>query len=271
MNFGLISKSLREVWLLTLLCGAGVALFETLVVYVFWNYQEQLTEEVLQIEFLRNMFTSLLGNEITENFSPAALRSIAWAHPLVLAIIWTHEITLCTRIPAGEIERGTIDTLVSLPVTRGTIFRSESIVWLLTGGIVIGMMIGGNILGHLLIPAEDRPEMIRSVYVALNLYGLYIAVGGLALLTSTLSDRRGRAVGTAIGIVLVQFIWSFLSQYWSVAQDYSFLSVLDLFKPGPILTTGTFPVGDMALLLLLGGGLWIGAGVVFQRRDICTV
>ena len=271
MNFGLIHKSLRETWFITLICGLGLALFEALVVWVFWNYEDQLTREVMEIEFIGNLFSSLLGSDLAANFTGASLRSIAWVHPLVLAILWTHEIAVCTRIPAGEIERGTIDILFGLPVSRWSMFLSETAVWLATGLALVAMLYLGNYLGHRLLPLDARPDLSRALSVAVNLYAFYFAVGALALLLSALSDRRGRAIGATIGILLVQFVWSFLEPYWPVAQDYAYLSILNFYKPAPIFTEGGFPLQNTLILLAIGSVLWAVAGWVFCRRNICTL
>jgi len=271
MNLGVIQKALREGWAITALCGVGIMAFEALVAWVFYNYQEQLSSEILEIEFVRDFVESLIGSELGDVLDPSALRSLAWVHPLVLAILWTHAITFCSRVPAGEIDRATADILFSLPVSRWQVYRSESLVWLLLGAIVIFMALCGNYLGHLTVPIEERPELERSIVVAINFYCLYFTVGAMALLLSACSDRRGRAVGISVTILLVQFVWNFLGQYWQTAADLSWLTILNYYGPMAILVEGTVPARDMGALLAVGIVLWTAGGLMLARRDICTV
>ena len=69
------------------------------------------------------------------------------------------EIVLCTRMPAGEIDRGTIDVLLSLPVSRRAVYWSESIVWLITGVLILVMGLIGHRITAPVMPEEMRPEL----------------------------------------------------------------------------------------------------------------
>lgn len=270
MNRGVLNKSLREVWFLTALCGVAIAALEALLAYIFWTYEDQLTEEIMEIEFVRNIVGSLISTEIEGMIGPEALRALPWAHPIILALIWAHEITLCTRVPAGEIDRGTIDLLLGLPVSRFRVFVTETLVWMTAGLVVVSLGLFGSFLGNLTIPQEDWPDFGHLSVVLLNLYALYLTIGAATFLFSALSDRRGRAVGAAFALVLVMFIWNFLGQYWSVASDYAWLSVMHFYKPLPMLMEGEFPTRDVTVLLACAVVLWTAAAVILNRRDIST-
>jgi hypothetical protein len=88
---------------------------------------------------------------------------------------------------------------------------------------------------------------------------------------SALSDRRGRAITLVFAVVLASFLLNYLAQFWSVAEKVSFLSILTYYRPLVILRDGSCPVKDMAILLTIASLLWSAAGVVFARRDLCTV
>ena len=118
---------------------------------------------------------------------------------------------------------------------------------------------------------ENRADPGRIVIVAANFYCLYLAVGGLSFLISSLSDRRGRAVAAAFGIVLASFLLNFLAQFWTPAGKVGFLSILSYYKPVVVLRDASWPIADMFVLTLLGGVLWLAGGLLFTRRDICTV
>lgn len=271
MNRGLISKSVREVWSITVLCGLGVMVFEVLIACILRSFEPQLTDYWLEVEFIQVFVKALLGSEIGDSVGPGVWRSIAWVHPVILALLWAHEITLCTRVPAGEVDRGTIDVLFGLPVSRWRVYLCETLVWLVAGLAVIGMGLAGSVLGDLTTPSEARPAPGRVIIAAANLYCLYLAVGGLALLISSLSDRRGRAVAVAFGVVLASFLLSFLAQLWEPAKSLSFLSMLNYHQPLLILREAAWPVKDMVTLTACAAVLWLAGAVFFVRRDICTV
>lgn len=271
MNRGIIIKSIYETGLLTLLCGTGVLIFEIFLVYVITTYQELLTGELMQIEYIRNMMESLVGTELPPGVGPSAFGTIVWVHPLILIITWTHAIALLTRLPAGEVDRGTIDLLLSLPLSRRSLYVSETFVWVVSGAFLMAMLLLGNVLGHQLAPSEDPPGLIRSAGVALNFYALYLAVGALALFISTMSDRRGRAIGGTFAVVASGFLWNFIGPYWEPADRFSFLSPLSYYRPVSILQDGIFPTTDLAILLAVALFFWTAGAATFIRRDICTV
>ena len=115
---GLFTKSLHEVWLTTLLFGLSLLAVEALLTYVLPQIQEGLGGVFDEIPFLRSMLAALLGTELGDDITARTMQAFLWVHPVVLALVWAHEIPLCTRTPAGEIDRGTIDVLLSLPVSR---------------------------------------------------------------------------------------------------------------------------------------------------------
>ena len=178
MNRGLISKSVREVWCITVLCGLGVMVFEVLIAFILRSFESQIADNWLEVEFVQVFVKALLGSEIGDSVGPGVWRSIAWVHPVILALLWAHEITLCTRVPAGEVDRGTIDVLFSLPVSRWRVYLCETLVWLVAGLAVIGMGLAGSVLGDLTTPSEARPAPGQVIIAAANLYCLYLAVGG---------------------------------------------------------------------------------------------
>ena len=271
MNRGIWLKACYESWLAIALFSLGTLVFETILWAVLPLFHEQLSGQLMQVPFLRSLVQAMVGVDLGEEIGPMVVGTLAWTHPVILSLVWAHEIVFCTRLPVGEIDRGTVDTLLGLPVSRWTAFRTESVMWLLSGAIVIGAGGIGSWIGTGLAPAEYTPELPRVLGVIANLYCLYIAIGGIGYLVSAGSHRRGRAVGGVFAIVIVSFFWHVLAQFWSVAKTLSFLGFMDYYRPYDVLRTGEWPLGNMAVLLLIGGVTWFAAGWKFARRDVCTV
>jgi len=230
-----------------------------------------MTQEWLQMDFARGIMQAMLGTEIAERIGPQMFQSMAWVHPVPLALVWAHASVSCTRVPAGEGDRGTADVLLGLPVSRWEVFFSETSVWLACGAAIVAVGLAGNLLGGLGIPSVQRPELPRLLIVLVNLFCLYGAVGGLAWLVSSFSDRRGRAMAIVLLILLAGFLLNYLAQFWRPLEKFVFLSPLHYHRPVTVLANGVWPWKDMGVLLGVGGAMWLGAGVVFARRDLCTV
>ena len=271
MSRGLISKTLREVWVALLLFAAGIMAFEALFAYVWPQFYEDFAGTILQVRFIQNIFKGLLGTDVGPNVGLTTFAGMAWVHPIVLSLLWGQEMIFCTRVPAGEVDRGTVDLLLGLPASRWRVFLCESAVWLFTGLVLVLSGVLGSQLGGLAAAEGMRQPIGRVLVVAANLYCLYLAVGGICWLVSSLSDHRGRAISVVFALVLVSFLLNFLGQFWEPARSVQFLGVLNYYRPVVILGEGGWPIANMLILVIVGGVCWLIGGAVFARRDICTV
>lgn len=271
MNRGLIIRAFRELWPTTLVLGLVLMGVEAALAFVLTKFGAQMSQDWLQLDFARGIMQAMLGTEIADRIGPQMYQSMAWVHPVVLALVWAHALGCCTRVPAGEVDRGTADVLLGLPVSRWDVFLSETLVWLICGAVVFAAALAGNLLGGLPLPPAARPQLARLLLVLLNLFCLYGAVGGLAWLVSSLSNRRGRAMTTVFLILLALFLLNYLAPFWPPLERFEFLGPLHYFRPVNVLTSGAAPWRDLSVLAGAGVALWLAGGVIFARRDLCTV
>jgi hypothetical protein len=47
--------------------------------------------------------------------------------------------------------------------------------------------------------------------------------------------------------------------------------MMEYYRPAIIIQSDEFPVGDVAVLLVIASVTWVAGLVVFSRRSICTV
>jgi ABC-2 type transport system permease protein len=251
--------------------GGALLAFNALLTYVIPRFQEGLLEIIWRMPIIKPFIGAMLGSEVGDQINAGTLQAFLWVHPVVLALVWAHAILFCTRLPAGEIDRGTIDVLLGLPVSRRKVYYCEALAWLVAGLVIIVLGFAGHRLASPAMPVQTRPELSRALMAMVNLYCVYLAVGGIALLMSSLSDRRGRAMGVAFAIVVSSFLLNFLAQFWAPAQDVAFLGILQYYRPARILQSGLFPTADVAVLLTVAAVAVVAGGEVIARRSICTV
>lgn len=271
MNRGVLTKTVREVWVAALIFAGAMAVAEAFLSSVLPTFVDETAGQILKVPFVKNMLTALLGADIGDAVGPALVQPLVWAHPLVLGLLAALEITHCTRLPAAEIDRGTIDVLLALPVSRWNLYLVETAVFVGAGALVMCMGIAGHRFGSLFVP----PEFVLSTPILLmivgNLFSLYLAVGGVAFAVSSLSNLRGRAIAVILAIVLASFLLNFLAQMWTPAKTISWAGVLTYYQPAMILREQAWPIRDVLILLIVGASTWAFGAVVFIRRDICTV
>lgn len=270
MNRGLLVRALRESWPATLVLGVVLALVEAALAFVLPRFGSQLPQQWLEMGMVRGLLQAMLGTRIAEQLGPEMFHSIAWVDPLPLALMWAHAMISCTRVPAGEVDRGTVDVVLGLPVSRWELFASETVVWVGCGALLLLAALAGNLLGSLGLPPHARPHLGRLLIVLLNVFCLYCTIGGLSWLASSVSERRGRALTTVFLIILALFLLNYLAEFWQPLERIVFLSPLHYHRPVAILVTGTWPWHDLLVLFGAGAVMWVLAGVIFSRRDLAT-
>ena len=270
MNKGLLSKSIRELWPTTLLVGLLVGIFEALIAGVLPRYEHEIGLQILRMPFVKRIIEGMLGTSVAEQVGPELIWSIPWAHPLMLSLLLAHAVICATRVPAGEVDRGTIDIALGLPISRWQWIRSDSLVWLVSAMIVVAMLVVGNLTGSAIVGSDHALGPYKSSILYMNLLGLYLAVGSGAWLISALSNRRGKAMTITFVLIVTSFLISYLEQFWEPARYASWISALSYNRPLFVLRDGAWPVGDLCVLYGSAAVLWGAAAAVFARRDLCT-
>lgn len=269
-NPGLMQRAARELWPITLFLSIALIFFEIILAYVIPTFQGQFSEQLQQMPFIQTMVEMLLGSEVSGQLGPETFLAFPWTHPVILAIFFAHALVSCTRVPAGELDRGTMDVLMSWPVSRWSIVVSEAVVWVISSFVLLAVLLAGNLIGSAFVEPALRPSAVVAVRILPNLWLLYMAVGALTSVCSAMSDRRGRAIAIAFMIVMVSFLLNFIAPFWAPAREIAFLSVMEYYRPISVFQDGAWPLGDMIVLTLLFMLFWTTAGMIFARRDLAV-
>jgi len=268
---GLVSKTIREIALATWLFAMSLATMEGMFAAILPTFMSQAAEHWLQVSFVRKIISGVLGADVEAATAITAAAAIAWSHPIVVTMLWAQGIMTCTRLPAGEVDRGTIDTLLGLPVSRARLYVVDTLAPFLGGVFIVAMGVVGSVIGSRFVGPEQRFPTAVVHIITVNLFAEYVLVAGAACLVSSLSTRRGRAIGVVFAFVLASYVMHFLTPFWAFAKSIAPLNLLSYYQPMAILREGTWPIGDIAVLFGCGIAMWVAGAIIFNRRDICTV
>ncbi len=297
---GLLRRIFYEVRAPVLLFGIGLAIIMGLLTALLPKVLGDIDKLFGSIPFIKPILSALLGVDPGEAFTGQLMQAFLWVHPTVLAIMWAHELMYCSRVPAAEIDRGSIDFLLGLPISRWKLYIAETIGWILSGLVVLSCGFTGHVIASQTMEPEMLPSGFATFSVLTNLFAVYLAVGAIAMMFSAMSDRRGRAIGVVFGMLVCWFLVNFLSQplpilkeqeeavaakieeaeensneeqkpIWQPAKNLSFLSVMEYYRPAYIIESNAFPWQNTGILLSVAIVFWTIGGIIFRRRSICTV
>ncbi|HUP27700.1 MAG TPA: ABC transporter permease subunit [Chloroflexia bacterium] len=195
------------------------------------------------------------GGYATWKYGPTVLVMAIW--PIVAA----------ARMMRGDEERGLLDSLLSLPLSRGRVaLQKLAALWtaLLAMGLLVGLL---TYAGSLSVSADFG--LADSLLFGLNLSLACGVFGSLAMLVAQFVQEQRAASGIAGGLLLVSIMLDMLHRVFPGSEWLSRLSPVyyySLSKP-LVPSYGTDPVALVVLAALCvifsASAIWL-----FVRRDI---
>jgi len=169
---------------------------------------------------------------------------------------------------SGDIEKGTMEMVLSQPITRQKIIISR----ILSGVFICFLFAAISVLS--VIPMTK----IYDINIPINhfflisfigfLFGL--AVYGFSMLVSALFSEKGKALFLTIAILLTMYIINIVALLKASLEDIKFASYFYYYDYAGILLDGK--VGRLSIIFFLISFLFFSAAgiVLFSKRDITS-
>jgi len=208
-----------------------------------------------------NMDPSMLSFSSLESYLSTEYMSFLWP---ILAIIFA--ISIAHYISVNEIDRGTIETLMSLPVSRFKIFIERYF----AGLLLLAAFAAISLLGIIPLANLHGIDYVLANYLtAAGGAFLFIwAVYSLAVLVSVIFSEKGKASMVTGGILTLMYVLSIISSLKDGLKNLQYLSFFHYFNGPDLLAKNAIP--DYMLLVL--GGFAVIASVIalmiFRKRDL---
>ena len=168
---------------------------------------------------------------------------------------------------AGEREGGTLEVLLSRPISRRTLYVTLAAASATLVAIVMLAMLGGQLIGVAVQGVSDELDLGLTPLVFLNGVMLWAAFAAFGLAASVSFDRHAPALGLTLAYLLINYFLEILGSLWrdvAWSQEYS---LFHHFNPGHILTGDTDPL-DFVILAVAIVIPVAYALIVFPRRDL---
>ena len=205
------------------------------------------------------------------DFSSAAIEVAHWNLPVIAPMFAAWAIARGSAAVSGEIEKGTMDLVMSRPVGRSTFLMAQVASATIGLALMAAMMVVGNLIGTRSYPVETPPSAWLLGKPALNLFALGWAVYGYSLLLSTFDHVRWRPNLIASIATLAGFIAPIVANLPTFEDYKKYLDAVSVFKaynPVEVVTTGETLAFNVGILMAVGAVGVVLSFAVFARRDL---
>lgn len=265
MSFVVLRQTLRQVLRTIGILSLGVGAFFYLVLFASSSF----TKDAPNISFLQSppkAMTAFLGGS-ADFFHADGWLSLGMTHPVILSLLTSSALLVAAGSVAAEVERGTIDLVLTRPVGRVRFLTAKAVASIVS---VTAAEAGG--LAAVLIARKTISQVaglpITSVLRAFaGSWLLFAGVAMVGLLVSAAGSLRGRAIGISVGIVVAAFFANFIALLIDGISGLRFASPFHYFRPIDLLA-GTAPRGDLVVLAAIPVVAVAAAVVQFTRRDL---
>ncbi len=304
MTWVLVRKLLRDVRIPLLVVALLLFGFQCLWCKVTQRITEELLPALtakLDYGFLTNtlfqgpgkLIQTIMGGERIRLDRPADMLSIGLVHPLTITILGVWAVGRATGAIAGEIDRGTMELILAQPLARFRLVLAHFcvdclVIPLLCLTVWAGLWAGTGMVGLLQVgaPLDTREAAVDPWKYGPGLWNtaaLLFAISGYTMWLSALGRQRGKVMGLAVLITLLQFLVNVIGQLWDTVSRLRMFNVFYYYQPQQIVLSDKWTVsvgapwpdgpllGDLNVLAVLGTVGAAGYGLAlwtFCRRDL---
>jgi ABC-2 type transport system permease protein len=230
---------------------------------------------------------AMMGGENISLFRVRDMLTVGYVHAVVMTILCLWAVGRAAGAITGEIDRGTMELLLAQPVARYRVLLAHFCVDCVTIPLLCLGMWAGNWIGIGAVGLTEDPAQPTAPAIDPSMFGralwnvgaLVFAISGYTMWLSARGRFRGRVLGVAVLITLVQFLVNVVGQLWSTIAPLRPFTVFYYYQPQQIIlhhhwtvdlfalwNTGHLIGSVNVLAVLLAVGL---AGYALALRTFC--
>lgn len=265
----LIWETIKERKWPVIIYGVSSVLLLLLYVALYPSLQAQTQQLIDVFKSMPENLMKALGSSPSQlsNFTLETLlasKQFGFVWQFLAAIL---AISIAGNDLSGEIEKGTIEFLLSQPVSRLKLYFARFI-----SGLIL-LTIFAAVSTLLVIPlaiAYNVPYVADSYYKLFLVAWLFsLAVYAIAYCLSAIFSAKGRVFGIGAGLITVMYVAFLVSALKDSLDSLKYISFFHYFS-SDVLTSGIVDkLGVLIFILTIVVGVGIGA-IVFENRDITT-
>ncbi len=222
----------------------------------------------LLLEQLPENMQAMFGEQFISMMTVEGSAAFGLNHPMVLVILSIGAITIPSRHIAGEAETGTLELVLSFPVTRFKFLLNLWISAVVFLFLIIFCATFSSLLSMKLFHQLSPDLFVKMISIGCNLWLLFVFVMSLSLLLSSFGKEGNKTAIRVAGITLIFYILHFLSSIWSGIRFIKPFNFFNYYQPEDLIVgSRSFSLHAVVLLSMILICLLISM-YQFNRRDI---
>jgi len=214
----------------------------------------------------------LSGVPFSEVGTPVGRVALAFVDPVVVLAATVWGITRGSDAVSGQLERGTMEMVLSAPVRRAALFVTQALATTVAAAILCGVLFASVWTAVAMGPWAGQVDPLRFLAPAANVFGLMVCVAGLASAVSAADSYRWRTVGILCGFYVFSLLAKLVGRLSRSFPWVGYLSFLGAYEPqrlvGEPAEAWQLLASYDAVLLGLGLAAYAVGAVIFARRDL---
>jgi len=255
----------RMVWLIYVIAACAFIFMHT---SIFPSFKDQQIDIEKMLQGMPQGFSETFGLKdynmsIFENYIAAEEFSLIW--PLLLIIL---AISTAGAAIASEIEKGTIEILISQPISRTKLYVSRY----LSGLILIIGFIAITLLFLVGIASAFKIHPQYPHYLSTGFVGLFFswAIYSISFVLSTYFSDRGKVYFVSAGLIVLMYALNIISSLKESLKGLKYFSFFNYYNANNLLIRNDI---DWIGILVFSAVIVVFSFarlLIFNQRDIST-
>ena len=220
------------------------------------------------VQILPPFVKSMLGGATLRPDNTAALISIGYQHPFVLILFMVYAVGTPTGLLAGEVQRGTMELILSRRVTKTQVYVCAALPALLGMFALALAMFLGTVAGTSIYSFEKPVPLDGFFRIAVNGGCMAVAVGAISLFVASINRERGRAVGWAVAYLVVDYFAHLISGWWPMMKRLGPWTLFYYVNGPKAFLERAWPLREMLALLCIAAVATAAGWLLWRKRDL---
>ncbi len=265
MNRAVLLHALRQASrTMIALCVGTLAFFYL----IFSASSAFLREASLEIPFFQDpprAMRALFGGSI-DFMHPGGWLVAAMSHPITLALFTAAALSVASGI-AAEVERGTIDFVLTRPIRRSAYLLAVAAASLILVTAVHLAALLSTLLARQTVAGVEQLAVSGVLRVLLGSWTVFAAISAVSVLIGANVSLRSRAVALSVGFVVLSFLINVAALMLDELYGLRRLSLFHYFEPAELVESAA-PLSKLVVPGVVTILALLAAVMTFSRRDI---